>query len=456
MYDIVKDKQVKDELHMALIYKIIQYIPSMLECFILWRLLTTVMVPKYNKIVPAIAAVGMLLISILKSLLLEITGLQQFQIIGLMLPLIYTFFVFYFLSKNTFVEKLIWWGIYILGLLIVEMAAILLLRIAVKNPLDLISGSDPVGLWIAIIVKGLSLLLFEVVIRKRKGKIVIVISFFKELVIIIILNLLLILLVVFTVNNRHDIVNKIDDIIILFFGLVLLITSYTVALIFRIEKRSNEELETQLKLQQIEMELKLNNDMINVTDKLRKLRHDMTNHIGLIRTLARNQKYEEMEDYIDQIYEDVEVANDLVLTENKTLSVLLNAKKNLAKEKKIQFSSIIATQEINMQNKDICSLLGNILDNAIEAAETSAGKKFIELAIYKSDNGCVIKCENSFGVKPVMKKGRLITRKDDVLLHGLGTENIKDIVAKYHGDITYEYDDSIFGVHVIIPIENNN
>jgi sensor histidine kinase regulating citrate/malate metabolism len=141
-----------------------------------------------------------------------------------------------------------------------------------------------------------------------------------------------------------------------------------------------------------------------------------------------------------------------VLTENKTLSVLLNAKKSLAKEKNIKFTSIIATQEINMQSKDICSLLGNILDNAIDAAERAGNKKYIQLLIKKTSEGCVINCENTFGLKPIMKKGRFITRKENNLIHGIGTENIKDIVAKYNGEISFEYDDEIFNVNVLLPI----
>lgn len=245
-------------------------------------------------------------------------------------------------------------------------------------------------------------------------------------------------------------INRFDDIFIVFLSIIIF--PITVALVLCIKKKTNEGMAIQSKLQQAEMELKLNIDMVTITDTLRKLRHDLNNHLGLIKSLAKEERYEELKDYIDQIYEDVELANDLILTENKTLSILLNSKKCLAKGKNIDFTSIITTQEINMQSKDICSLLCNILDNAIESAEKSKHKKYIQLMIQKTEEGCVISCENSIGLIPVLKRGKFISNKANSLLHGIGTEKIRDIVQKYNGEIMFEYDEEYFNVHVILPV----
>jgi sensor histidine kinase regulating citrate/malate metabolism len=218
------------------------------------------------------------------------------------------------------------------------------------------------------------------------------------------------------------------------------------------ERESRKELETKLKLQQIEMELKQNNDMINITDNLRKLRHDMNNHIGLIKNLIYDQKYDDLREYVDDLYGDVARANDIIVAENKALSVLLNTKSDKARELNIEFQSFVAASEIKMQDKDICALFGNILDNAIEAAQKSMNKKFIELSIQKTDSGCVIKCENSFSQKPVMKKGKFLSSKGNSAFHGIGVENIKDIVAKYNGEVKFDYDDEVFNLRIVMPI----
>jgi sensor histidine kinase regulating citrate/malate metabolism len=234
--------------------------------------------------------------------------------------------------------------------------------------------------------------------------------------------------------------------------MVLITLIVSISLVFRIEKESKKEIQTRLKLQQIELEVKQNNEMINITDNLRKLRHDMNNHIGLIKNLVYTQKYPELKEYVDQLYEDVERANDFVISENKTLTVLINTKKDKARELNIAFQSIITTSDITMQDKDICALLGNMLDNAIEAADKSIMKRFIDLSIQKTETSCVINCENSFGNSPMMKKGKFITDKDNSYLHGIGTENIKDVVAKYKGEVNFHFDDEVFSVRVVMPI----
>jgi hypothetical protein len=405
---------------------------------------------KHNKKFHLGATIIMFIMMLVKSYLVIYTNSAEFQVIGTITLMVYSFLAILMLFKNSFIEKLIWWGIYYFGLIIMELITVLMISLLTHKSVQELS-MDEFSLWIIVLSKLITLLLFEFIIRKRTGNLVIEFSYFKELSLVIIVNIILLLGVVYAFSNIKNIENNINNIILFFFGIVLIISIFMIVLIFKIEKKSKEELATKLKLQQIELELKLNEDMINITDKLRKLRHDMNNHIGIIKTLVHTQKYDDLQEYITQIYEDVEVANDLVITENKTISVLLNAKKNKAKEKNIDFQSMIAMKEINMQNKDICALLGNILDNAIEAAEQVTSNKFIQLTMQKTQQGCVISCENSLCVKPVIKKGKFITSKSDTLLHGIGTENIKDIVAKYKGEVHFNFDDETFNIKVEIP-----
>jgi two-component system, LytTR family, sensor histidine kinase AgrC len=436
---------------MIIIDIILKYVPDFIECFILWRLLSFVLDLKFRRRSAVAASIGMFIMIQVKDILSYIPVVDQYQVIVSFLILIYVFVVISLLTVNTFVEKLIWWGVYFLGLIAIELALILGYYAVIHVSLDTIIGTNEVNIIMVISTKLITLLLFEIVFRKHRGKINIGIFYLWELAMVIIFNLVLAMVLVYSFYNRKDLV-EFNEIMALFFGVVLLITIYTVALIFRIEKKSNEETATQLRLQQIELELKLNNDMVDISDKLRQLRHDMNNHIGLIKTLVHTGKHEELEEYVDQIYEDVKIANDLIITNNKTLSILLNAKKNLAKEKNIDFSSVITILDLDMKSKDICSLLGNILDNAIEAAENSGSKKYIQLIIQKTERGYAIDCENSIGMKPVLKKGKFITSKEDTLLHGIGIRNIKDIVAVYHGELEFEYDDEAFNIHVLIPV----
>lgn len=406
---------------------------------------------KYGKISLVIATIIFFIIANIKGIILATDNMRQYMTYGSIVIIVYIITIFVLLLKNSFFEKVIWISIYLFGMAIMELITMFLMKLFLNQTLTEMV-TEQISFYIIVISKLTTILVFEIIIRSRKSRFMVDFSYFKELTIIIFFNLILLLAMVYIFANESSLFNQIDYIIFFIFTIIFTITIYTIILIFRLEKKSKAEIATQLKLQQIELELKLNEDMIEVTDKLRKLRHDMNNHIGLIKALAKTHKYDDLEEYIDQIYEDVEIANELVITGNKTLSVLINAKKSLAKSKNINFTSMIAAQEINMQNKDICALLGNILDNAIDAAEKSGSKRYIQLMIQRTEEGCIISCENSIGIKPIVKKEKFITMKDNSLLHGIGIENIKGIVAKYKGEINFDYDDEMFNVKVIVPV----
>lgn len=430
---------------------IINYLIMFLECFVWWRLIDNVLERKYLRIHTICAAVGLMILLILKDIVFEIPGFGAYRGYGTLILMIYSMICIQLLFRNSFIEKLIWWGCYYFTLIVMEILTILFLNLVMNKSLDIML-SDEISLFMILMGKLMLIPLFEMIIRRRGHGLVIGRTYFRELFAVILLNAVLFVYMVYIFNNKNDLLENIDNVILFMFGIVLFITVYTMILIYRLEKKSREDLETKLKMQQIELELKQNEDLVTITDKLRKLRHDMNNHIGLIKTLVTTGNYDELEDYVNQMYADVAIANDLVISGNRTVAVLVNAKKSMAKAKNIDFSSLITAQEINMQSKDICSLLGNILDNAIEAAEKSNGKKYIDLMIQRTEEGCVITCENSIGAKPMIRKGKFVTSKDNGELHGFGTESIKDIVAKYKGQLQFEYDEEIFCARVVMPV----
>lgn len=438
------------QIRMNVITTLSQFSIYAMESFIWWRLTKNVLQLKFSKKYLIGAAFLLFFLMLLKHFLFEIPQFEEYQTYGSLVVMIYTFTAGIILYKNSILEKLIWWGVYCFGLFAMELLAVLMLSLIFNKPLE--QPSDQMSLIVIITTKFINVFVFEVIIHRRRGKLAVEFSYFRELALVVLFNILLLIGTVFTFINIEKINENVDNIILFFFGMILLITFFTIILIFKIEKKSQEEMATKLKLQQIELELKMNEDMIDISDKLRKLRHDMNNHIGLIKILAHTDKIEELKEYINQIYEDVEIANELVITGNKTLSVLLNAKKSQAKKKNIDFQSVISMPDIKMQNKDICALIGNILDNAIEAAEKAKAKKYIDLSIQKTEQGCVINCENSLDIKPVIKKGKFITTKENSVLHGIGMENIKDIVLKYKGEVHYEYDDEMFNIKVVMPV----
>ena len=437
---------------MDIIARLIEHSGKYFEAIIWYRIMTTMMDRKYTKRYYVIAATMIVLLLIVKTYVFAIPSLSHLRVFGTLVVIAYTFIAGLLLFNNSFFEKLIWWGIYYLGLVIMELIAVSIVPLMTNITLEQIQTVDYINNRVTFVTKIITLMAFELFIRFRKGKFQINKQSYRYLNSLIIFNIILFLGCVIVYYNLTNSNADIETIIIGFYGVVLITNVVSFILVFRIEKASIKEVAIKLKLAQIEMELKQNNEMISITDSLRKLRHDMNNHIGLIRNLVHNENYADLKEYVDQLYGDVEIANDFIISENRILSVLLNSKQSKARELNIDFQSIIAASDLKMQEKDICTLLGNILDNALEAAQKASGKKFVDFSIQKTESGCVIHCENSYGIAPVIKKGIFTTSKEDKKLHGIGTENIKDIVAKYHGEVRFDFDEDVFTTRVVLPV----
>jgi two-component system sensor histidine kinase AgrC len=426
---------------------------QIIEAFIWYRLMTNMLERKYSKKVYVIAAASIFVLVLIKGVVFKHPFMGNLRGYGSLIIIIYTFISGMILFKNPFFEKLIWWGLYYAGIMIMELLMVFFLNTIIGISIQEVQTNRLLNDSVSIIIKILTLSVFEFFISRRKGRLQIKVSSYKNLGILIVFNVVLLLGCVIVFFNANTVGFDMNNVIQIFFVVALLTAFVTSSLVFKMEKESRKELQTKLKLQQIEMELKLNKDMVNVTENLRKLRHDMNNHIGLIKNLVYSQRYKELKEYIDEIYLDVAVANEYIVSENTALSVLLNAKRTKAKDLNIDFQSIVATSDIRMQDKDICVLFGNLLDNALEAAEKAENKRFIDFSIQQTPSGCIIQCENSVGKKPEMKKGKFISSKENSYLHGIGTENIQDIVTKYSGDIKFDFDDEVFSVRIVMPLK---
>lgn len=95
-------------------------------------------------------------------------------------------------------------------------------------------------------------------------------------------------------------------------------TSLAIIIVYNmISRQSQYNLELKMKLQQIEFENKLNADMVNIVKRLRSLRHDMNNHIGVMRCLLDTKQYEDLDHYLQNMYSDVKLVNDFIAVNNK-------------------------------------------------------------------------------------------------------------------------------------------
>lgn len=106
-----------------------------------------------------------------------------------------------------------------------------------------------------------------------------------------------------------------------------------------------------------------------------------------------------------------------------------------------------------MEQTDIYSLFGNILDNAIESVGGLAEeKRFLDLRISVKNAFLCISAENYCENEPRFAEGLPVTTKEDKAYHGFGVRSMSAVVKKYGGEICFSYKDHLFSVTIFFPI----
>ncbi len=192
------------------------------------------------------------------------------------------------------------------------------------------------------------------------------------------------------------------------------------------------------------------------SENVKKIRHDMKNHLSNIRSLIDCGEITDAVKLLDNAAENVNItqAGEMVNTGNNFVDAIILSKTALCKDKGIDFTySVQPLQGLNIDVVDLSSLLSNLLDNAVESA-VQTSSPFIKLAILKYNAYYTICVENSYKGKAFLKEssGTLITTKSDRALHGYGTQIISDIAQMYDGSYSWEAQEYKFVSTVLLKI----
>ena len=168
----------------------------------------------------------------------------------------------------------------------------------------------------------------------------------------------------------------------------------------------------------------------------RRLWHDFNNHLLTIKALYATGHEKEAEDYIEKLSEESQKRLLPAKTGSNAVDLLLFQKSQASREKNAEIRYVISCdlKKHGFRDYDLCSLLGNVLDNAIEASETVTDKApLIKLRLEERGNMLFISCENEFRGDRSQKGEQFLTTKKDTAHHGMGLQSIKQICNKYGG-----------------------
>ena len=215
------------------------------------------------------------------------------------------------------------------------------------------------------------------------------------------------------------------------------------------EKRRAEEMRIQELLNEAYFKnLELNRQR---DEDIRRLHHDMKNHLLAIEKMAGTGRVSE---YIGDLAETLEPYEGLVESGNKLLNAILSEKQALARSKGIDLEIQADCSRLSaVKDMDLCTIFGNALDNAIEACEKvePAEERVIRVKSEAITGYTFITFTNSCVGTVSIKYGMPQTTKKDSHMHGIGIRSIKRTLEKYGGDLRMKPEPGRFTLTVMIP-----
>lgn len=218
-------------------------------------------------------------------------------------------------------------------------------------------------------------------------------------------------------------------------------------LIYRVNRQHEMEVEI-VKLKEVQAEI-LERDYQALrktyTDNA-KLYHDLHNHIEAIYQCLIQGDITTAVKYCEDLRIPVREISQTVWTGDKVIDYLISSKMALAEQMKVKTKvNIEYPYNTNIRSVDLTTILGNLLDNALEAVETAAGGlRFLCLTIRRINDMLIIKVENGCEEAPVIQDGQLQTTKKDTVFHGWGIKSVLATAQRYDGTVDTEFQDGVF------------
>ncbi|MBR5975915.1 MAG: GHKL domain-containing protein [Clostridiales bacterium] len=213
---------------------------------------------------------------------------------------------------------------------------------------------------------------------------------------------------------------------------------------------------------------------VRADTEIRSIRHDMKNHVQVLLLLLGNQEYDKMRDYLKDMSEDLQSTDISAHTGDLIADAIISAKKKEAEERGLVLSSSGVISDMTITPQDMCRMLANLLDNAIEAAsdehlrELDPDLRKITLEFRRTDKFFLISvtnpCASMVKIEEDSEEGSasgdflIGTSKKDRKNHGFGLKNIRSAAENYDGELSVSCEEKPYGyefrAEVLFPISS--
>lgn len=209
-----------------------------------------------------------------------------------------------------------------------------------------------------------------------------------------------------------------------------------------------QEQRGKMQIAQLQQQYAYYQEKMKDAERVRSIYHDLKNHLLIMESRQNTAETRQMAEMLRSQIADYE---DYVHTGNEFLDIILKDKAAKAREKQIDFSSLVDFKGMDfIEPLDISTIFGNAIDNAMEASEPlPEDRRLVTVKAERVRDMLIVTVENNTlpGTQPA--EG---TTKKDRFVHGFGIPNIKKAVEKYDGQCSFRQEDGTYLLKILIPI----
>lgn len=259
------------------------------------------------------------------------------------------------------------------------------------------------------------------------------------------------LIIFYVVAWKNDLGITVPQIIVF---VILLIINVQFCRIYRKMHSSEEELsETEILRQQNKFYKTQYEETKRQRKNLRKIRHDMSNKYILEMSYLENGQYEELRKLYLKEISSLKKGENLIETGNVGVDSVVNYKLEIGRELSVRMNyDVKLGSEIVLEDEELNVLLGNLFDNALEAVgRLPKESRTIDFKLFTDRTSMLFSISNPYnGTVKRDKTGKILTAKKDAGNHGIGLENVKEIVDRHHGNMEIVVKEDRFEASVLL------
>ena len=248
---------------------------------------------------------------------------------------------------------------------------------------------------------------------------------------------------------ENESVNDVDILALLLSVVAATLVSYF--MVYQVQVSQRREYEYKLLAERASFAQASANDARFIWDNIRKVRHDLKNHLSVVSAKLNSGDPDGCNEYINTLTETVNSFGNIISTNNSVIDYLINSKLSRQDKIKITVSGYVGDYS-DIDDADLACILGNVIDNAVEAEQKiDEENRRIELHFLSRKQTRIIVCKNTISESVLKSNPKLRTTKGDAGGHGLGHKIVRETAEKYYGFVNYSEEDGMFCVQILLP-----